>query len=329
MRLVKYIIIPIICTKILVQNLGGFLCYYELLPGESSKSSVSILTDGTNATMKLNRLYFLMDIYFLIAPFLGALFLLMSIVFTINKINSVDDVVFLIMNILTLFMFILAYILIFAASLSKKTDLTLKGHFLIAFAYYIYAIVLLCLITYYYLIIYFIIGMSIIMVLLNPLINKKGLTLFIILTELIVYILFSALQYYRFIPSFPEEITIDAKEKVIGIIFFIKFLFGLWLYVNIQRKLKELQNNMLHEKIEDVLKSKDNDENKYIKKIMPYHLTPREQEVTLLILNGCSYKEIAESLYISIHTVKQHARHIFEKCDVKNRRFLYKLFREV
>ena len=42
-------------------------------------------------------------------------------------------------------------------------------------------------------------------------------------------------------------------------------------------------------------------------------LTPREQEVALLTLRGCTNREIAASLYISTETVKTHVRHVLEK----------------
>lgn len=48
-------------------------------------------------------------------------------------------------------------------------------------------------------------------------------------------------------------------------------------------------------------------------------LTVREQEVLQLILSGKSNREIAEDLFISVNTVKTHARNIFSKYDVKSR----------
>jgi DNA-binding NarL/FixJ family response regulator len=49
------------------------------------------------------------------------------------------------------------------------------------------------------------------------------------------------------------------------------------------------------------------------------HLTQREQEVLALLSKGQSDKEIAEWLRISIHTVHEHVRNIFEKLRVHNR----------
>ena len=48
-------------------------------------------------------------------------------------------------------------------------------------------------------------------------------------------------------------------------------------------------------------------------------LTPREQEILLLIIDGQSYQEIASGLFISMPTVKSHIYHIYEKLHVSNK----------
>lgn len=48
-------------------------------------------------------------------------------------------------------------------------------------------------------------------------------------------------------------------------------------------------------------------------------LTPREKEVLNLIAKGLLYKEIAEQLGISFHTVRQHIGKIYEKLHVQNK----------
>ncbi|QOY38474.2 response regulator transcription factor [Anaerobacillus isosaccharinicus] len=48
-------------------------------------------------------------------------------------------------------------------------------------------------------------------------------------------------------------------------------------------------------------------------------LTPREIDVLNLVLKGLNNREIAESLYISDHTVKNHVTKILQKLDVSDR----------
>ncbi|KUO67285.1 MAG: hypothetical protein APF84_09675 [Gracilibacter sp. BRH_c7a] len=50
-----------------------------------------------------------------------------------------------------------------------------------------------------------------------------------------------------------------------------------------------------------------------------FGLTQREKELALLLLQGFSYVQIAEQLFISNHTVKYHVRNILRKADVNNR----------
>ena len=49
------------------------------------------------------------------------------------------------------------------------------------------------------------------------------------------------------------------------------------------------------------------------------HLTAREMEVIACIARGCSNRDIAESLYVSEKTVKNHLTSIFRKLHVNDR----------
>ncbi|MBN1523096.1 MAG: helix-turn-helix transcriptional regulator [Spirochaetales bacterium] len=51
-------------------------------------------------------------------------------------------------------------------------------------------------------------------------------------------------------------------------------------------------------------------------------LSPREQEVAAQIINGMKYEEIADTLFISLPTVKKHAYNTYRKAEVSNCRQL-------
>lgn len=48
-------------------------------------------------------------------------------------------------------------------------------------------------------------------------------------------------------------------------------------------------------------------------------LTPREDEVFLLLISGKTHKEIAEILFISPHTAREHIFRIYTKLNVHSR----------
>ena len=51
----------------------------------------------------------------------------------------------------------------------------------------------------------------------------------------------------------------------------------------------------------------------------PAMLTDREREVLELIAGGATNREIAERLYLSPHTVKEHTSSLYRKLEVRNR----------
>jgi DNA-binding NarL/FixJ family response regulator len=54
-------------------------------------------------------------------------------------------------------------------------------------------------------------------------------------------------------------------------------------------------------------------------------ITPRDQQVLRLLVQGCSNKEIAAALNISPRTVKQHLRTLFLRAGIKEGRKRVKL----
>ncbi len=56
-----------------------------------------------------------------------------------------------------------------------------------------------------------------------------------------------------------------------------------------------------------------------INRAIPVPLSQREFDLLLHLREGKTNKEIADSMYVSVNTVKTHLLHLFEKLDVSNR----------
>ncbi len=61
------------------------------------------------------------------------------------------------------------------------------------------------------------------------------------------------------------------------------------------------------------------DDTKDMFMLTDFGLTPRQEEVTLLVVRGLSNREVAEQLFIAEQTVKDHLRDVFEKVGVRRR----------
>jgi DNA-binding NarL/FixJ family response regulator len=49
------------------------------------------------------------------------------------------------------------------------------------------------------------------------------------------------------------------------------------------------------------------------------HLTDKEKEILKLLVDGLSYKMIADEAQLSVHTIHTHIRHIYEKLHVNSK----------
>lgn len=62
--------------------------------------------------------------------------------------------------------------------------------------------------------------------------------------------------------------------------------------------------------------------------LQKYEITPRESEVIMEIYKGKTNQEIADSLFVTIQTIKDHTHRIYLKTQVKNRTQLASLLRK-
>jgi ATP/maltotriose-dependent transcriptional regulator MalT len=60
-----------------------------------------------------------------------------------------------------------------------------------------------------------------------------------------------------------------------------------------------------------------------------FEVSPREKEIIAEICNGLSNQQIADKLFISLQTVKDHTHRIYGKIDVNSRVQLIKLVGEI
>ena len=103
----------------------------------------------------------------------------------------------------------------------------------------------------------------------------------------------------------------NQTEVYIGIIATLFTLLGIWLALKLS---KPTIKEVIIER--EILKS-DYEINS--QKIEALGLSARELEILGMMSKGLSNQEIAETLYISLSTVKSHIANIFSKLDVKRR----------
>lgn len=103
-------------------------------------------------------------------------------------------------------------------------------------------------------------------------------------------------------------LSIEFKWNPLFILFyFIGFSVPiLYMYMNVDRILYELQPGR-------------NEGSDWNRLLIKEGITRREREVTDLICQGKSNQEIADILFISLQTVKDHTHRIYLKIGVKNR----------
>jgi DNA-binding CsgD family transcriptional regulator len=102
-------------------------------------------------------------------------------------------------------------------------------------------------------------------------------------------------------------------EIYAGIIAILFLLFGIWLSSKIRKPKVETVV------IEKEIKIFQNDFIINEKAISTLKISPRELEVLNLMAKGLSNQEIADSLFVSLNTIKTHTSNLLEKLDAKRR----------
>ncbi len=116
---------------------------------------------------------------------------------------------------------------------------------------------------------------------------------------------------------------------LLGLLILISLLS--WLYIinlnknHAELKIKSMQRDIkdyiqqLHDFESEEKERKLSEEDLFLEKIERFNLSNREKEVLIYISKGYKNTEIAETLFVSINTVKHHIKNIFLKLDVNNR----------
>ena len=118
---------------------------------------------------------------------------------------------------------------------------------------------------------------------------------------------------YIFLTSFDDDYTLEQAQN-----------YGPYGYI-----VKPYQERTLLTTIKTAIsnfnhtKSITNLDRSKLEMISNQKITNQEFKIIEKLLNGLTYKQIAETLYISINTVKFHAKNIYIKLDIKGRAELF------
>lgn len=122
-----------------------------------------------------------------------------------------------------------------------------------------------------------------------------------------ILLLLLRLLEYKFLVL---EYKIEIYAGIIAIIF---LLIGIWV-----------ANKVTNPKVETIVVEKEvkifqDNFSINTEAIQTLKISSRELEVLQLMAKGLSNQEIADALFVSLHTIKTHNANLFEKLDVKRR----------
>lgn len=132
---------------------------------------------------------------------------------------------------------------------------------------------------------------------LKPLFNREILLYSLALAGLAITM--KVVEYRYLVADFVFEV-------VLAIISLLFLGMGLWIGSHYKKKGKD--------KVETIAPSMTSS-----KAIESLGISPREHEVLLLIAKGLSNQEIADRLFVSVHTIKTHVSNLYMKLEVNRR----------
>ncbi|MFQ5628755.1 MAG: response regulator transcription factor [bacterium] len=118
-------------------------------------------------------------------------------------------------------------------------------------------------------------------------------------TLLAILIIFLRILEYRF---FVRELAVEIYVGLVAILF---TSLGIWVGLKIINRQQQ----------EAISTDAEID----FEKLKSHGITDRELDVLRLMAGGYSNREIADKLYVSLHTVKTHCSNLYGKLDVKRR----------
>jgi len=185
-----------------------------------------------------------------------------------------------------------------------------------------------------------------------PLLGTKGVVKnLMIYTDILIFIFIIAGSIYLFYQanSIPDKLS-QTIIKALSLVFIVPIFLAIlkWLIGNSLNNNPVLERMLLHvfvflingftilwlviytKNLKSPFSFHDiKDESGRANFITKYNISNRELDIILLICEGKTNKEIADFLFISVDTVKDHNNNIFKKTEVKNRFQLAKLYYDI
>ena len=118
-----------------------------------------------------------------------------------------------------------------------------------------------------------------------------------------IILLFTSFFIWVFLSLVPLGLG-EWRHLIILTFYFALFFPTLYLFVKLKQKRSEIEFNEI-DRLEEIFRE--------------YNFTMREKELSNLLMEGKTNKEISEELFVSLQTVKNYVSIIYKKVGLKNR----------